>query len=348
VDPIDGTRGLVRGDQFAIAVALVIDGRVEVAVVACPRLPPDGPRTETRGPGYLVHAVRGEGAWGAPLTGERVERLHVSQRAAPSEARLLRSFEARHTDVPRLEAAARALGLTSPAVLMDSQAKYVVLAAGDADLLLRFPSSPGYRDAIWDHAAGSLIVEEAGGRLTDLDGRPLDFTAGRRLTRNTGIIATNGLLHDAALAAVHVPSGGRAGGGRWEHFPHEADIGVIGAGATKAEAFRQAALALTAIVTDPARVRPQEAVAIACEASSDELLLVEWLDAIVYEMAVRRMLFAEFTVEIHDGRLQAVARGEPVDVGRHEPAVEIKGATLTALEVARDGGGWRVRCVVDV
>jgi tRNA nucleotidyltransferase (CCA-adding enzyme) len=323
---------------------------VEVAVLACPRLtladPGAGARTSE--PGCLVDAVRGEGAWSEPLAGEPLERLSVSRIAAPRDARLLRSFEARHNDVPRLEAAARALGLTIPATLMDSQAKYAVLAAGHGDLLLRFPSSPGYRDAIWDHAAGSLIVEEAGGTVTDLEGRPLDFTAGRRLTRNTGIIASNGLLHDAALAAVHVPTAGRAGGVRWEHFPHEADIGVIGVGPTRDEAFRQAALALTAIITDPARVRPLEAVQIACEAPSDELLLVEWLDAIVYEMAVRRMLFGDFTVEIRDGRLSAVARGEPVDVERHEPAVEIKGATLTALEVAREAGGWRVRCVVDV
>lgn len=134
----------------------------------------------------------------------------------------------------------------------------------------------------------------------------------------------------------------------WEHFAHDADIGVVGTGATRAEAFRQAALALVAVVTDPAGVRPLESVSITCRASSDELLLVEWLNAVIYEMAVRGMLFGEFSVDITDEELRATARGEPVDVARHEPAVEVKGATLTALEVREGPGGWRAQCVVDV
>lgn len=139
-----------------------------------------------------------------------------------------------------------------------------------------------------------------------------------------------------------------ADGGRWQHFPHDADIGVVGTGPTKAEAFRQAALALTAVVTDPATVTPAAPVPIVCEAQSDELLLVEWLNAIIFEMAVRHMLFGDYAVEIDDGRLRATAYGEPVDVERHEPAVEIKGATLTALQVTRGAEGWRAQCVVDV
>lgn len=134
----------------------------------------------------------------------------------------------------------------------------------------------------------------------------------------------------------------------WEHFPHEADIGVVGVGPTKAEAFRQAAIALTAVVTDPERVKPSTAVTLECRAESDELLLVEWLNTLIYEMAVRSMLFGDYTVEIEDGELHAVARGETVDVARHEPAVEIKGATMTALGVASVAGGWRAQCVVDV
>lgn len=134
----------------------------------------------------------------------------------------------------------------------------------------------------------------------------------------------------------------------WMHFPHDADIGVAGTGATKAEAFRQTALALTAVVTDPGKVQPAERVPITVEASSDELLLVEWLNAIVYEMAVRSMVFGDFAVEIDDGRLRATAFGEAVDVERHEPAVEVKGATMTALSVARGEDGWRAQCVVDV
>jgi tRNA nucleotidyltransferase (CCA-adding enzyme) len=134
----------------------------------------------------------------------------------------------------------------------------------------------------------------------------------------------------------------------WAHFSHDADIGVVGMGPTKAEAFRQAALALTAVVTDPLKVAPLQPVAVFCQAPSEELLLVEWLNAIVYEMAVRKMLFADFAVEIEAGELRATAYGEPVDVARHEPAVEIKGATLTALQVTDGVNGWRAQCVVDV
>ena len=135
---------------------------------------------------------------------------------------------------------------------------------------------------------------------------------------------------------------------RWEHFPHDADIGVTGIGPTRAEAFRQAAFALTAVVTDPRHVQAKEVVRIVCHADNEELLLVEWLDALIYEMAVRRMVFGEFSVEITGQELWATATGEPVDVARHQPAVEIKGATLTALRVAEGPDGWRAECVVDV
>jgi SHS2 domain-containing protein len=134
----------------------------------------------------------------------------------------------------------------------------------------------------------------------------------------------------------------------WAHFSHDADIGVVGIGPTKAEAFRQAALALTAVITDPSSVRPQQPVPVFCQAGSDDLLLVEWLNALVYEMAVRTMLFGDFAVEIEGEELRATAYGEPVDIVRHEPAVEVKGATLTALQVAESPDGWRVQCVVDV
>jgi tRNA nucleotidyltransferase (CCA-adding enzyme) len=134
----------------------------------------------------------------------------------------------------------------------------------------------------------------------------------------------------------------------WQHFSHDADIGLVGIGPTKAEAFRQAALSLTAVITDPERVRPLTSVTMVCSAPNDELLLVEWLNTLVYEMSVRRMLFGDFTVEIADGELRAVAQGEEVDPGRHEPAVEVKGATLTALRVAPEADGWHAQCVVDV
>jgi len=135
----------------------------------------------------------------------------------------------------------------------------------------------------------------------------------------------------------------------WEHYEHGADIGVRGIGATMAEAFEQAAMALTAVITDPAAVAAREAVDIACEAPDPELLFAEWLNALVFEMAVRRMLFGRYRVEIDGTRLKAQAFGEPTSVERHRPAVEVKGATYTSLRVAPTGdGGWLAQTVVDV
>jgi tRNA nucleotidyltransferase (CCA-adding enzyme) len=135
---------------------------------------------------------------------------------------------------------------------------------------------------------------------------------------------------------------------RWEHYAHEADVGVRGHGGSVAEAFEQAALAMTAAVTEPESVRPLERVAVRCEAPDDELLLAEWLNALVYEMATRRMLFSRFAVQIRDARLTGEAWGEPLDPARHHPAVEVKGATYTTLRVARHGEGWLAQTVVDV
>lgn len=135
----------------------------------------------------------------------------------------------------------------------------------------------------------------------------------------------------------------------WEHFPHGADVGVRGIGRTREQAFEQAAVALTAAGIDPAGVRDDARVAIECEAPDDELLLVDFLNMLVYEMATRNMAFARFDVAIDDGRLRAAAHGETLEPARHSPAVEVKGATYTALEVARrDDGCWVAQCVVDV
>jgi tRNA nucleotidyltransferase (CCA-adding enzyme) len=136
---------------------------------------------------------------------------------------------------------------------------------------------------------------------------------------------------------------------RWEHFAHDADIGVRGVAAGKEQAFEQAALAMTAVVTDLAGVDVKEVAEVACEAPDDELLLVDWLNALIFEMATRRMLFGRFEVRIKDHRLEGRAWGEKVDVAKHQPAVEIKGATLTSLRVARQASGeWIAECVVDV
>jgi len=205
LDPIDGTKGLLGGRQYVVALALVVHGVVQVGVVGCPRLSvaagqaslPDG---EAAGGGGSALAVRGRGAWWLPPSGRR-GLLSVSARADPAHARVLCSYEQDHGDADRASRTLRALGGAEPR-RMDSQAKHVVLAAGEADVLWRFPPDRQFHDAIWDCAAGSLLIEEAGGRVTDLAGRALDFTAGRRLLRNHGFLASNGTLHAAALAAV--------------------------------------------------------------------------------------------------------------------------------------------------
>jgi tRNA nucleotidyltransferase (CCA-adding enzyme) len=136
---------------------------------------------------------------------------------------------------------------------------------------------------------------------------------------------------------------------RWEHFSHEADIGVRGIGPTKEQSFEQAATALTAVITDPASIKLEQRVNITCEAPDDEMLLVGWLNALLYEMATRRMLFGRFEVFIKDNRLSALAWGEKVDRPRHLPAVEVKGATFTSLSVREDQNKcWTAQCVVDV
>lgn len=135
----------------------------------------------------------------------------------------------------------------------------------------------------------------------------------------------------------------------WEHFHHGSDIGVRGVGASVEEAFEQTALALTAVITDLRKVAWRDAVIINCEAPDGELLLVDWLNALIYQMATRRMLFGRYAVRINGSRLQAKAWGESVDVARHQPAVEIKGATFTCLRVEQDDTGtWLAQCVVDV
>lgn len=213
LDPIDGTKGFLRGDHYAVALALVVDSQVEVGVLGCPNLvikeecDSAGERayTDLDGPGSLVLALRGQGCWTTSLAQPaEFVRLRVSQVSQAANARLLRSFESGHTNVDQIEEFSRALGICTEARRMDSQAKYAVLAAGDGDLLLRLlsPTKPDYREKIWDQAAGSLVVQEAGGMITDLDGKALDFNAGRSLANNRGILASNAVLHPAALQAL--------------------------------------------------------------------------------------------------------------------------------------------------
>lgn len=206
LDPIDGTKGYRRGGQYAVALAYIDHGQVTLCGLACPNLSNDGSPDRT-GRGLLAVAGRGAGAWCAPLDDpkEPLTAMRVSDCADPKAARLLRSVESAHTNVEAIEAIVSQLGIRNSSImLMDSQAKYVSLAAGKADLLFRLPSpaQSDYREYIWDQAAGMLILEEAGGRVSDLNGKRLDFSKGRILADNIGVVATNGHLHEAALTAV--------------------------------------------------------------------------------------------------------------------------------------------------
>lgn len=203
LDPIDGTKGFLRNDQYAVALALLEEGEVKVGVLACPALPlnldqPDGPA------GVVFVAVRGQGAAMAPLHSDAFVSIRVTGETDKECLRFAESVEAAHSDQARQQALARAAGITRPSLRMDSQAKYGVVARGDAALYLRLPSpkSPDYRENIWDHAAGALIVEEAGGRVTDMYGQPLNFTAGRKMHQNRGVIVSNGVLHAAIIEAL--------------------------------------------------------------------------------------------------------------------------------------------------
>ncbi len=204
LDPIDGTKGFLRGDQYAVALALVVDGQVQMGALGCPKLV-EAYRPDLAGSGSLVAAVRGQGSWVSDLVQpESFEALHVSSRSDPQEARLLRSFEAGHTNTGQIDQFTQALGAQAEPILMDSQAKYAVLAAGQGDLMLRLlsASQPNYREKIWDQAAGSLVLEEAGGCISDLHGAAFDFSTGRSLLHNRGVLASNGWLHTAALRAL--------------------------------------------------------------------------------------------------------------------------------------------------
>lgn len=201
LDPVDGTKGFLRGGQYAIALALLVEGRLAAAVMGCPSLGPvaDGPA----GAGTLFAALAGGGAWQMPLlaAGEPV-RLRTSGRADPAALRFSESVEAAHSSHDNAARVTARLGVTATPVRMDSQAKYGVVARGEADAYLRMPNRPGYAENIWDHAAGALVVTEAGGTVTDIAGRPLDFSRGAKLVVDAGVVATCGPAHDAVIGAI--------------------------------------------------------------------------------------------------------------------------------------------------
>lgn len=199
LDPVDGTKGYLRDEQYAVALALLVDGSPVLGVLGCPNLP----RGDGRGTGVLVVAERGRGAVELALDepDAPARPLRVAPVRDPRAARYAESVEAAHSAQDEAARIAERLGIVAPPLRMDSQAKYAVVARGDASVYLRIPRG-GYRENVWDHAAGVLVVEEAGGRVRDVDGRELDFTRGRRLTANRGIVAAPDTIADAVIAAV--------------------------------------------------------------------------------------------------------------------------------------------------
>jgi 3'(2'), 5'-bisphosphate nucleotidase len=207
LDPIDGTKGFLRGAQYATALAYVEQGIVQLGALGCPNITPNL-QEKMGGEGSLLIAQRGQGSWISTLKGPISEgnfsRLSVSDQSDPARARLMRSFESGHTNASQVDSFQRELGGKAEPVRIDSQVKYALLASGEGEIYLRLLSADrmDYREKIWDQAAGSIIVEEAGGTVTDLDGKTLDFSQGRSLKNNRGICVSNGLLHEQALGAL--------------------------------------------------------------------------------------------------------------------------------------------------
>eukprot|EP00798_Chlamydomonas_sp_ICE-L_P028839 gene28839-32028_t len=221
LDPIDGTKGFVGMRQYAICLALIQDGEVVVGVLGCPNITQSPVTEEDGGPsamakakesdnvGSVFFAHQGYGAYVAPMWGNyslqtlpNIQRIHVDDVPAPfTNARFMGAYEPGHSNHGFSAALASKVGVSLPPFLMDSQAKYGILSRGDASVFMRFPP-PSYREKIWDHAAGFVIVEEAGGKVTDAHGQRLDFSQGRELDTYGGIVAGPPLVHSAVLAAV--------------------------------------------------------------------------------------------------------------------------------------------------
>lgn len=199
LDPIDGTKGFLRQDQYAVALALVENGEVKVGVLACPAMALDDGKT-----GALYVAVRGEGATMMPLSGGEPQPLKVVTSDDVANFRFVESVEAAHGNQSLQNAIAQAVGITTESVRVDSQAKYGIVSSGKAALYLRLPSPkyPDYRENIWDHAAGAIVVEEAGGRVSDMYGKPLNFADGSKMMNNRGVVVSNGPIHDKVIAAL--------------------------------------------------------------------------------------------------------------------------------------------------
>ncbi len=205
LDPIDGTKGFLRGDQYAIALALVEKGMVKLGILACPNLYADAKRPLGE-KGCLFVALKGKGSVQMDRNGMSQRAISVSRVKNPSEAIITESVESDHANHLAHQRLAERLHITQPSLKMDSQSKYGILARGEVTLYLRVPSpsEPGYKENIWDHAAGTIVAEEAGGKVTDVFGKPLDFSCGIKMVKNHGVVVSNGMLHDVVLRALEM------------------------------------------------------------------------------------------------------------------------------------------------
>jgi 3'(2'), 5'-bisphosphate nucleotidase len=201
LDPIDGTKGFLRGDQYAVALALIEEGEVTLGVMGCPSLPLHSLQEKKRF-GCLFAAVKSEGTYMRGLDDPLEMKIAVSSLSDPAEALFCESFEPSHSSHDQMARILESLGVKRRPLRMDSQGKYGLLARGEGTVYLRLPTGKPYAEKIWDHGAGMIIVQEAGGMVTDSYGRQLDFSRGRTLDGNQGIVATNGLLHERILEAV--------------------------------------------------------------------------------------------------------------------------------------------------
>jgi HAL2 family 3'(2'),5'-bisphosphate nucleotidase len=201
VDPIDGTKGFLRGDHYAVALALIDNGEVEMGILGCPNRDAEG----HHGAGVITFAVKGEGAFAASLDGKNFHPITVSENTTSELTRFVESVEAKHANHGLQGQIMSALGDKAESVRFDSQVKYAVIAQGLAEVYLRLPNEikPDYREKIWDHAAGMIIVLEAGGKVTDMFGKDLDFTLGKKLVNNRGIMVSNGLVHEEVLELIN-------------------------------------------------------------------------------------------------------------------------------------------------
>lgn len=195
LDPVDGTKGFLRKDQYAIALALIENGKPVLGVLGCPNLGADG---------TLMYAIKGQGAFRGTFGEKEFKQVRVAESGPDSAVRFLESVEAAHSDHGIQGKIKQAFGARSQSVHYDSQVKYAVLSSGDADVYLRLPNpkSPDYREKIWDHAAGVIIAQEAGGTVSDSLGKSLDFSAGKKLLNNSGVVVTSGPLHHQIIKLI--------------------------------------------------------------------------------------------------------------------------------------------------